>query len=81
MKLTKLIFDYWKVWMSIPDEENIWVNEVLDEGFTYCDGCFVSFWWILNKEWYKMNDKMCSRIDSTQPYFDPLDTGSYYETH
>ena len=34
-----------------------------------------------NDEWYKMNDKMCSRIDSTQHYFDPLDTGSYYETH
>lgn len=81
MKLTKLIIEFWKTWMTIPDEENIWVNEVLDEGFTYCDGCFVSFWWILNKEWYKMNDKMCSRIGSTQPYFDPLDTGSYYETH
>ena len=81
MKHTKLIIEFWKTWMTIPDEENIWVNEVLDEGFTYCDGCFVSFWWVLNKEWYKMNDKMCSRIDSTQPYFDPLDTGSYYETH
>jgi hypothetical protein len=43
------------------------------EGFTYCDGFFVSFWWMLNKEWYKMQNKMCSRIGSTQPYVEPMD--------
>ena len=77
MKHTKLIIEFWKTWMTIPDKDNIWVNEVLDEGFVYADGCIVGFWWILNKEWYKMNNKMCSRICSTQPYFDPLDTEDY----
>ena len=77
MKHTKLIIEFWKTWMTIPDKDNIWVNEVLDEGFVYADGCIVGFWWILNKEWYKMNNKMCSSIGSTQPYFDPLDTEDY----
>ena len=77
MKHTKLIIEFWKTWMTIPDKDNIWVNEVLDEGFVYADGCIVGFWWILNKEWYKMNNKMCSRIGSTKPYFDPLDTEDY----
>ena len=73
MKHTKLIIEFWKTWMTIPDEENIWVNEVLDEGFTYCDGCFVSFWWILNKEWYKMNSKMYSYTGCVEPYVEPSD--------
>ena len=79
MKLTKLIFEHWKIWMRVPVETNVWVNEVLDEGFTYTDGFFVSFWWILNKEWYKMQNKMCSCIGSTQPYVEPVDIEVYYE--
>lgn len=79
MKLTKLIIEHWKIWMTVPLATNEWVNEVLDEGFTYADGFVVSFWWMLNKEWYKMNDKMCSRIGSTQPYVDPFDIEVYYE--
>lgn len=81
MKLTKLIIQFWKTWMTIPDKDNIWVNEVLDEGFVYADGCFLSFWWVLNKEWYKMQNKMCSRIGSTQPYVEPIDIEVYYGTH
>ena len=23
MKLTKMIFDYWKIWMSVPEETNV----------------------------------------------------------
>ena len=23
MKLTKMIFDYWKIWMRVPEETNI----------------------------------------------------------
>lgn len=78
MKLTKLIFEHWKIWMTVPVETNVWVNEVFDEGFTYADGFFVSFWWILNKEWYKMNSMMYSRIGSTQPYVEPRDFEEWY---
>ena len=24
MKLTKMIFDYWKIWMRVPEETNVW---------------------------------------------------------
>ena len=66
MKLTKLIFDYWKVWMSIPEKDNIWANAV---GFVYADGWYgTTFWWILNKEWYKMNSKMFAYTGCVEPY-------------
>ena len=68
MKLTKLIFDYWKVWMSIPEKDNIWANEVLDEGIGYCDGYFINFWWVLNEEWYKMNNKMYAYTGCEEPF-------------
>ena len=45
MKLTKLIFDYWKVWMSIPEKDNIWANAV---GFVYADGYWMTFFYALN---------------------------------
>lgn len=73
MKLTKLIFDYWKIWMTIPVETNIWANEVLDEGFTFADGYCVTFWWILNKEYYKMQNKMYSYTGCEYPYIFPDD--------
>ena len=66
MKLTKLIFDYWKVWMSIPEKDNIWANAV---GFVYADGWYgITFWRILNKEWYKMNSKMFAYTGCVEPY-------------
>lgn len=79
MKLTKLIIEHWKTWMTIPEETNIWANEIMDEGFTYADGCFVNFWWILNKEWYKMNNKMYAYTGCEYPYFEPVDIEIYYE--
>ena len=68
MKLTRMIFDYWKIWMSIPEKDNIWANEVLDEGIGYCDGYFINFWWVLNEEWYKMNNKMYAYTGCVEPY-------------
>ncbi len=73
MKLTKLIFDYWTLWMRIPVETNIWANEVLDEGFCYADGYCVTFWWILNKNWYEMQNKMYSYTGCEYPYIEPTE--------
>jgi len=67
--------------MSIPVETNIWVNEVLDEGFIYCDGVFVSFWWVLNQEWYKMNDKLFAYTGCEEPYVEPRDCEVYSKLH
>jgi hypothetical protein len=63
--------------MSIPVETNIWINEVFDEGFKYCDGFFVSFWWVLNQEWYKMNDKLFAYTGCEEPYVEPRDFDDY----
>ena len=68
MKLTRMIFDYWKVWMRVPEKDNIWANEVLDEGLVYADGFHFSFWWILNEEWYKMNNKMYAYTGCKETY-------------
>lgn len=73
MKLTKLIIDYWTIWMRIPVETNIWANEVLDEGFCYADGYCVTFWWILNKSWYEMQNKMYSYTGCEYPYIMTID--------
>lgn len=38
MKLTKRIFDYWKIWMSVPEETNIFGS--YDEGLGFYDWCY-----------------------------------------
>jgi hypothetical protein len=70
MKLTKMIFDYWKIWMSVPVETNEWCHSWDGEGLTYCDGNVATFWWLLNVEWYRMNDKLYARTDCKES-FDP----------
>lgn len=68
MKLTKLIFDHWKIWMSVPEETNIWANDALNEGIGYADGYIITFWWFLNEEWYKMNNKMYAYTGCEKTY-------------
>jgi len=66
MKLTKLIFDYWKIWMRQPKE------------FCHTDGIYfpshskyplVQFWWVLNASWYEMNNKSLAYTWATNPKF------------
>ena len=55
MKLTKLIFDYWKVWMGQPKG-----CVVPSEGVYFPSHSkypSVQFWWCLNIGWYEMNNK------------------------
>jgi len=58
MKLTKLIFDYWKVWMGQPKgcpvhTDGIWFYANAEKP-PYVS---VQFWWVLNIGWYEMNNK------------------------
>ena len=46
MKLTKLIFDYWKIWMRVPEETNIFGS--YDEGLGFYDWYCMTFWYALN---------------------------------
>ena len=58
MKLTKLIFDYWKIWMRVPEETNVFGS--YDEGLGFYDWYCMTFWYALNHDWYKMNNKALS---------------------
>lgn len=70
MKLTKMIFDYWKIWMTVPEDTNVWASVCNEEGLVYYDGYSATFWYMLNVEWYKFNNKLYARTDNKEP-FDP----------
>ena len=36
MKITQMIFDYWKIWMRVPEETNVFGS--YNEGLSYYDG-------------------------------------------
>ena len=74
MKLTKMIFDYWKIWMSVPEETNIWAHNADEgDGLTWYDGYWATFWYMLNLSWFEMNDKMTSATGETRTYYPPMD--------
>jgi hypothetical protein len=68
MKLTKMIFDYWKHWMLLDSEDNDMINKWYTEGIAYCDGYNASFWYILNISFYEMNDKLYAKTGCTESY-------------
>jgi uncharacterized membrane protein YbaN (DUF454 family) len=81
IKLTKMIFDYWKYHMCCPVESIEWGQQAEGEwshpcyireaeGLHYYDGYNATFWYILNLSWYKMNDRLYANTFNTQP-FDP----------
>ena len=73
MKLTKLIFQYWKFWMSDSVETNEWVDINNTEGIMWCDGYCATFWWVLNAGWYEMNNKLYAKMYSKDLYMEPID--------
>jgi len=74
MKLTKLIFDYWKYWMRQPKgcpvhTDGIWFYANAEKP-PYVS---VQFWWVLNIGWYKMNNKSLAYRWSTDKFVCPED--------
>jgi len=55
MKLTKLIFDYWKYWMGQPKGCPVHTDGVYFPSHSKYP--WVQFWWCLNIGWYEMNNK------------------------
>lgn len=70
MKLMKRIFNDWIVWMSLPDDTIDYAIGCSDEGLLYCDGYHATFWYILNLEWYRMNNIMYAS-STYRDYFNP----------
>jgi hypothetical protein len=68
MKLTKMIFDYWKDWMLFDDSDVQWMDVDNTEGIVYYDGYNATFWYLLNIEWYNFNNKLYAKTGCTEPY-------------
>ena len=77
MKLTKLIIEHWKIWMTVPVATNIFGS--YDEGLTYYDGEWMTFWYSLNHEWYKMNNKKYAYTGCKEEFVEPRDFEEYDE--
>jgi len=73
MKLTRMIFDYWKHWLRVPEKTILWSLEGDKEGLGFCDWYCMTFWYALNHEWYKMNGKMYAYTGCEDPYVEPID--------
>ena len=72
MKLTKMIFDYWINHMECPTDtiERMDKNAPDNEGLFWWDGYNATFWYMLNLEFYRINNKLLARTDNKEP-FDP----------
>lgn len=74
MKLTRMIFDCWKIWMRVPVETNLWSLKGDKEGLGFYDDYYcITFWYALNYSWYKMNDKMFAYTGCKAPFIEPRD--------
>lgn len=72
IKLLRTIFDYYIHWLSLPNDTVDYANDCCNEGIAYCDGYHASFWYLLNLEWCRMNNKMyASFINDCTDYFNP----------
>lgn len=78
MKLTRIIFEYWKIWMKVPEETNVYGSS--NEGLGFYDWYIMTFWYALNHEWYKMNDKMYAYTGCEKPYTEPRDFEDFWAT-
>ena len=68
LQLTKMIFDYWLTWYSVPHETTRWSLDCDAEGLFWHDGHNATFWYMLNVSWYAMNDKLYARTDCKEPF-------------
>lgn len=66
--LFRMIFDYWCIWMTVPVETNLWFLEGGNESLMWYDGNNASFWYLLNVEWYRMNDKLYAAENNKEPF-------------
>lgn len=72
MNLTQLIFEYWKSWMTAPDDIIQISLRINIEGLYDCGDNLMTFWYALNHEWHKMNDKKYSFTGCDEEYKTPF---------
>ena len=71
MKLTLIIFDYWKHWITLPNDPVIWSqtgdSPECRDGLMWHDGYWATFWYMLNLSWFEMNDLGYGRGEALLP--------------
>jgi hypothetical protein len=76
MKLTKMIFDEWKIWVQLPPKTIEWSQQRANtedvDGLFWYDGYWATFWYMLNLSWFEMNDKMTAATGETRTYYPPM---------
>jgi hypothetical protein len=78
MKLTRIIFDKWKIWMTIP-KDTLEYALTYRESLGFYDWYIMDFWYCLNHDWYKMNNKMFAYTGCDKQYEEPRDFYDYEE--
>jgi len=73
MNITQLIFYHWKIWMTVPVETNLWSLKGDKEGLGFYDGELMTFWYALNYNFYKMNNKKYAFTGCEEPFVEPRD--------
>lgn len=77
MKLTLVIFDYWKHWITLSNDTVMWSqtgdSPECRDGLMWHDGYWATFWYMLNLSWFEMNDRMTSATGEKRPYCPPED--------
>jgi hypothetical protein len=74
--LTRMIFDYWLNRMSWPNDYFDSHKSNCDSQYSFCDredlywydGYNAGFWYLLNVEWYRMNDKLFAFSGCKEPF-------------
>lgn len=76
-QLARMIYDYWTVWVSLPNDDP-WYQQTVGpsalpfqnpgEGLFWYDGHNATFWYMLNLEWYRMNDKLYAYTNCKDPF-------------
>ena len=72
IQLTRMIFDYWLTWVTVPNETTLWALEADWEGLFWYDGHNATFWYMLNVSWYAMNDKLYAHTGCKEPFDETL---------
>lgn len=87
-QLVRMIFEYWAIWVSIPNDDPWFKSpgESIDlvyqnpgEGLFWYNGHNATFWYILNVEWYRMNNKLYAYTGCKHPFDDCL--GDFDESY
>lgn len=63
-----MIFNYWAHHMNLNDDDIRRGHSCNDEGVSWYDGYNATFWYLLNVEWYRMQNKLYAKTNCAEPF-------------